>query len=661
MADRSASLAFILSLQDKVTAPLGKVKMGFAELSDQSEKHIKTIGLGLGGLTAGVVAIRESMEPALEVNRALGDVRSLGVAEDALSALNSKSLEFAVNYGENAKDFVASAYLIEGAIKGLAGNQLATFTNTSNLLAKATKTDAETMGEYVGTLYNLQKSQADVMGKAAWVEKLGGQTALAVQLFRTSGAAMKDAFKEAGAIAATSGVDLAEQMAVIGTLSSTMEGGDAGGRYKAFFENIGAASEKLGMKFTDQQGKMLPMMTILDKLQGKFGDLTSASAGAKLLEAFGGEGAQVIGALAKDTDRLRNGIEQLGKVRGLENAEQMARAMVDPWQQWASLVEVMRTVFGQVLIPVLSPFMTKMVDIGKTLVRWSQLFPNITRVIGITALSIMGIVAAMSALTMVVGIMRMTWLGMLTVWKVFQLMGLRTVAVFILQKVVMLAYVAVIYTLSAGLALIRGAMLLWQGAIWLVNAALLASPVVWIVVGIVALVAAIAAAVFYWDEWTTALMNTAAFQAVAETFQKLSDWFNSMGGWSGMAKAAWDSIVGIFTKAVNGVIELLNSIPGVNIEARFGGMPEVPGVDAAASASDTANAAQKAQQTINAAIPSLSPARPSAVPPGGLLTSIQNNNSSQNKGTHVENVNIHTGKQMTPLEMENMVAMAVGG
>jgi methylthioribose-1-phosphate isomerase len=128
-----------------------------------------------------------------------------------------------------------------------------------------------------------------------------------------------------------------------------------------------------------------------------------------------------------------------------------------------------------------------------------------------------------------------------------------------------------------------------------------------------------------------------------------------------MAKAAWDSIVGIFTKAVNGVIELLNSIPGVNIEARFGGMPEVPGVDAATNAADTANAAQKAQQTINAAIPSLSPARPSAVPPGGLLTSIQNNNSSQNKGTHVENVNIHTAKPMNPLEVENMVAMAVGG
>ncbi|RON41802.1 phage tail tape measure protein [Pseudomonas brassicacearum] len=677
MADRSASLAFILSLTDKVTAPLGKVKMGFSDLAEQSEKHIKSIGLGLGGLTAAVVGIQQSMAPALEVNRALGDVRSLGVAEDALTALNSKSLEFAVNYGENAREFVASAYQIDGAIKGLVGNQLATFTNASNLVAKATKTDAATMGEYVGTLYNLQKSQADAMGKGAWVEKLGGQTALAVQLFRTSGAAMKDAFKEAGAIATTAGVDLAEQMAVIGTLSSTMEGGDAGGRYKAFFENIGAASEKLGMKFTDQQGKILPIMSILDKLQGKFGDLTSASAGAKLMEAFGGEGAQVIGALAKDTGRLRDGLDQLGKVRGLEKAEQMAQAMVDPWQQWASLVEVMRVVFGQVLIPVLSPFMNKMVEIGKTLVRWSQLFPNITRVIGITALTIMTIIGAMSLLTLTVGIAKMTWLGLLTVWKVLNMTGLRSVAMFIYHTVMVIAFGAGLALMYTWMGLVRTGMLLWQGAIWLVNAALLANPIVWIVIGVIALVAAVAAAISFWDEWTTALLNSEAFKWVSAQLQALSDWFNSMGGWSGMAKAAWDGIVSIFHKAVNGLIELLNSIPGVNIEARFGGMPEVPGIDAATNAADkatagqkvqqsinaadTATAAQKAQQTINAAIPSISPTRPTAVPPGGLLTSIQNNSNSQNKGVHVENMTIQNSKPMNPLEMENMMAMAVGG
>lgn len=661
MADRSARLDFILALTDKVTAPLGKVKMGFSELTEQSEKNIKTMGMGLAGVTGAFVGINQSLQPALEMNRALGEVKSLGVAEDALTALNQKALEFSVNYGENARDFVASAYSIEGAIKGLTGSQLATFTNTSNLLAKATKSNAETMGAYVGTMYNLFKGQADAMGKGEWVEKLGGQTALAVQLFRTDGAQLKDAFKEVGSIATAAGVDIAEQFAVIGSLSSTMEGGDAGGRYKAFFENLGAASEKMGLKFTDSNGKALPMLQIMDKLQGKLGDLTSASASAKLMDAFGGEGAQVISSLAKDTDRLRNGMEKLGKVRGLEDAQNMAMAMVDPWQQFGAAVEALRIAFGQALIPILTPLMAKLSGIAGTMTRWTQMFPNITRVIGIVTLTILALIAAMSLLTFAVGAGRMVWLAMVTVWKVVQMISLRTTAVFLMQKLMMLTYITVVYGLTAVLTLIRGAMLMWQGAIWLVNAALLANPVVWIVVGVMALVAAVIAAVVYWDEWTAALMNSEAFKWVSDQLTALTDWFASMGGWSGMAKAAWDGIVAIFHTAINSLIEMLNKIPGVDIETRFGAMPEVPGTDIGVNTVDSAAAAQRAQQTINAAIPSLSPARPNAVPQGGLLTSIQNNNSSQNKGMHVEKVEIHNSKPMTSLEMENMVAMSVGG
>jgi TP901 family phage tail tape measure protein len=661
MADRSARLDFILALTDKVTAPLGKVKMGFSELTEQSEKNIKTMGMGLAGVTGAFVGINESLQPALEMNRALGEVKSLGVAEDALTALNQKSLEFSVNYGENARDFVASAYSIEGAIKGLTGSQLATFTNTSNLLAKATKSDADTMGAYVGTMYNLFKGQADAMGKGEWVEKLGGQTALAVQLFRTDGAQLKDAFKEVGSIATAAGVDIAEQFAVIGSLSSTMEGGDAGGRYKAFFENLGAASEKMGMKFTDSNGKALPMLQIMEKLQGKLGDLTSASASAKLMEVFGGEGAQVISSLAKDTDRLRNGMDKLGKVRGLEDAENMAKAMVDPWQQFAAAVEALRIAFGQALIPILTPLMAKLSGIAGTFTRWTQVFPNITRVIGITTLTILAIIAAISLLTFAIGAGRMAWLAMVSVWKVVQLLNLRTAAGFVLQKLAILAYLSILTLFGAAMLVVRGVMLAWQGAIWLVNFALTANPIGVVVMGIAALVAVVVAAVVYWGKWTSALMNTEAFKWVSAQLKALSDWFTSMGGWSGMAKAAWDGIVAIFHKSINTLIELLNKIPGVDIETKFGAMPEVPGTDIGVNTVDGAAAAQKARETINSAIPTLSPARPNAVPPGGLLTSIQNNNSSQNKGTHVETLNIHTGKPMTPLELENMMSMAVPG
>ena len=781
----SSRLEFILALTDKVTAPLAKVTAGFNDLAEKSEANIKQIGTGAAGLWASLTGIEATLEPALQVNRALGDVRSLGVAEDALDALNAKALDFSVAYGENAESFVASAYKIEGAIKGLAGEQLATFTNTSSVLAKATKTDQDVMGEYVGTLYNLQKQQADAMGKSQWVEKLGGQTALAVQLFRTSGEQMKEGFKEAGAIATASGIDLAEQMAVIGSLSSTMEGGDAGGRYKAFFENIGNASEKLGIKFTDTNGKVMPMLDILAKLQGKFGDLRNAAANAKLVEAFGGEGAQVIGALAQDTTRLKNGMDQLGKVRGLEQAEKMAQAMVDPWQQFGAAVQALRIAFGQALIPMLQPLMTRLVAIGKTLTRWTQLFPNITRVMGIATLAVLGITAALSALTVIVGLSKMAAMGLQVVWALLTWTGWRSIAMFVAHSIQCVLLVARVLAMIAVMGLAKGAMLLWQGAIWLVNAAMMANPALLVVAGIVALVAAVVAAIVYWDELSAAIMNTAAFQWVDQQLQKLNAWFGSMGGWSGLAQAAWAEIVAIFQDAIGSLVDMLNKIPGVNIETSFGDMPaapkvpEIPGqtvpvgvtpvvspllplpsaealmqvqpaaplvtpVPAAAvqptpaakaleqqprpylqvvppsvatlpelpaasarsvpavpslklvppvpasvarlqerapeqpgslapilkalelqpkvqlQTAEPAEQVERSRERLAQVAPSVAPSRPTAVPQGGLFKQIQNTTQNQDRKFHVEKVEIHTSKPMTPLELENMIGMAVG-
>lgn len=495
-----------------------------------------------------------------------------------------------------------------------------------------------------------------------------------------------------------------------------MEGGDAGGMYKALFENIGAGSEKLGMKFTDQNGKLLPMLDILDKLQGKLGDLTTAAAGTALTDAFGGEGARVIGALAKDTGRLRNGMEQLGNVRGLESADKMARAMVDPWQQFGAAVQALRIAFGQALMPILEPLMAKLTGVAQTLTRWSQLFPNITRVVSITALTVLGITAVMSALTLVVGVSKMVWLGLVTVWKILTWTGFRSIAMFLIHVAMATTFVLSMMAMVAWMGLVRGAMLLWQGAIWLVNAALLANPIVWIVVGVVALIAAVAAAVYYWDEWTTALLNSEAFKWVSDQLQGLSDWFSSMDGWTGMAKAAWDGIINIFKGAINGLIEMLNKIPGVQIDAAFGDLPAPPQVSdigvaqmqaqpapplvmaqtpvlppAAAHAMQPLAASQpgamslatslipptqapalvtaappqvkaeQSQERLNSSLSSLSPSRPNAVPKGGLLSSIQNTSQTQNKATHVENLNITNTKPMSPLELENMMSMAVGG
>ena len=324
--------------------------------------------------------------------------------------------------------------------------------------------------------------------------------------------------------------------------------------------------------------------------------------------------------------------------------------------------------------------------------------------------------AVMSALTLAVGIGRMVWLGMITVWKVLTWTGYRSIAMFLFHTAMATAFVVSLVAMVAWMGIVRGAMLLWQGAIWLVNAALLANPIVWIVVGVVALIAAVAAAVYYWDEWTTALLNSEAFKWVSDQLQGLSDWFSSMDGWTGMAKAAWDGIINIFKGAINDLIEMLNKIPGVQIDAAFGDLPAPPQVPdigvaqmqaqpapplvmaqtpvlppaaahavqplaasqpgamslatslipptqapALVTAAPPQAKAEQSQERLNSSLSSLSPSRPNAVPKGGLLSSIQNTSQTQNKATHVENLNITNTKPMSPLELENMMSMAVGG
>lgn len=650
-ASGTSKLDFVLRLVDQVTRPLGRVNQSFSQLGQQGANGIKQMGVGLAGLVGTGYALQQSLQPALTQNAALGTVKSLGVAGDALDLLNTKSLQFSIAYGENATAFVSSAYDIQSAIAGLTGTQLATFTGASNVLAKATKADAATITNYVGTMYGIFKGQADAMGKGEWVENLAGTTALAVQMFKTTGAQMSAAFTGIGANATSAGVGLSEQMAILGTLQATMSGGEAGTKYKAFLSGVGNAQDKLGLQFTDSQGRLLPMLNILDKLKVKFGDTLTVADSDVLKKAFGSdEAVGLIKLLMNDTAGLANSMDQLGKVKGMEQAETMAKAMVDPWQRFHSAIEAVRISFGQRLLPTLNPLIERLAEGGSSVTRWTTLFPNLTRVIGLTVLGVVALTASVALMTFVFGVWRTAVVPVIMLWKLLTLVAWRSVGAFLMHTLMITLYVAGLGLLVLWMGLAKGGMLLWQAAIWLTNAALWANPVTWIVMGIIALVAVIVAAVYYWDEWTSALLNSAAFVWVSEQLTALSSWFESMGGWSGMAKAAWDGIVAIFHNAINGLIAMLNKIPGVDIKAQFGELPAGPNLD-------SLEAAKRAQQTINAAIPSLSPTRASAVPPGGLLTSIQNS-STQNNGKQVENVNIYTNKPMTSHDLQGLMELA---
>ncbi|ECL5586546.1 phage tail tape measure protein, partial [Salmonella enterica] len=303
----------------------------------------------------------------------------------------------------SASAFVRSAYDIQSAISGLQGNELSRFTEVSNILAKATKSDAATITDYMGTMYGIFQNTADKMGRTKWVEQIAGQTAYAVKLFKTDGNKMAAAFSAIGANAQAMKVSTAEQFAVLGRMGTTMGGSEAATKYKQFLASVGNAQKTLGLNFTKKDGTLKSVVDIIDQIKGKYGDLSKVADSDLIKKAFGSdEATSFLKFMMRNTDGIRKDIENFSKIKGMNKVVEMAKKMVDPWDQVCSLLEQVRVSIGLRLDPVLAPFLQKIIAGGKAFMKWLDTFPNIARWLGyITAMTLaFAAVGALANITM---------------------------------------------------------------------------------------------------------------------------------------------------------------------------------------------------------------------------------------------------------------------
>ena len=266
-------LMFSIGVRDEASGPVGKLQKVLNSTQKQAGAAFGKIGGGALAVAGAGLAVQTLVAPALEMNRALAEGSSLDVDAKGLRMLDATAKRYAMSYGGSAKEFVDASYAIQSGIAGLTGEELSSFTYASAVMAKATKADASTMTAYTGTMYGIFQKQAEAQGKAAWIEDMAGKTAHAIKVFKTSGYEMSSAFTALGANATSAGISLDEQMAILGKLQATMSGSEAGTKYKAFLRGVGNAQKELGMTFVDSQGKMLPVLQILEKLKKKYGAL----------------------------------------------------------------------------------------------------------------------------------------------------------------------------------------------------------------------------------------------------------------------------------------------------------------------------------------------------------------------------------------------------
>ncbi len=530
-------LMFTVGLIDQITKPIAKISHSLNGLSSDYQTGTMKMASGVAGIAASGYALQNALMPAIEMDRVLGEVKSLGVRESALKQLTDTSYQYALKYGKSATEFVSSSYDIQSAIAGLNDADLSAFTMSSNVLAAATKSDAATITNYMGTMYGIFKNQAETMGKSAWVEKITGMTAQSVQAFKTTGSEMSAAFTSLGADANSAGIAVNEQMAILGTLQATMSGSEAGTKYSAFLAGVGKAQSALGLSFTDSQGRMLPMVDILTEIRSKYGDVIDVAEGDQLAKAFGSKNAvSTIKLLLTDINGLNDSINSLGQVNGMQKAEEMAMAMTDQSERLAQSWYVIRAAWGAAILPAFNDFVGLIADMGTNVVWFTEQFPTLTRWIGYAAVAVLGLVAAGGLFTVIMGASKMAMVA----WGVAAM-----------------TWTGITTALSAGLSTLRSVM-------FALNIVMYANPIGLIVAAIAAAIVAVGALIYYWDD-------------LKASFADIS-WINVL--LTGL-EYAWKAVEVLFAPLL-WALEELADLAGIELDTSFEGMKKMIGVEAIA-------------------------------------------------------------------------------
>lgn len=451
-------LSVILNLVDNLSGQMNNVQSSVSGSVDKLNSAFGTMQkagvamAGIGGTITGLAM--KTVTATFDTQNALGELSSLGVKD--LKAVEDAAKSFSNTWAGTSKaDFITASYDIKSGIASLTDEGVAQFTQLAALTGKATKSTTEEMGSLFATGYGIYKGFYDDMSDLEFGEMFSAGIATAVKNYKTSGSEMASAISALGATATNANVPLEEQLAIMGQLQTTMSGSEAATKYKSFLNQASSAGEKLGLTFLDTNNQLLSMPDILTELKSKYGETIDAVEKRELKEAFGtDEAVALIDLLYNNVETLDSGIQDLqGSMKnGISVTEEMAEAINNtPEQKFQVLKQQIHNnveELGNGLLPAVNNTMDKVSGLIQKGSKWIsnnqetvQSIMNIALKLGVflvIAGSVMGVIGSLGKLFLsaknAIGLVKTATLGM--------------------------------------------------------NTAFLASPITWVIVGIVALVAA---------------------------------------------------------------------------------------------------------------------------------------------------------------------------
>lgn len=598
-------LSLIMNMVDNITGPMGRISSSvnggvsrLQKLESAFGGMVKagTVMTELGSSIAG--AALAPVEATFETRRALGELASLGVKD--LEAVEDAARSFSDQWAGTSKaDFISASYDIKSGIAPLTDEGVADFTTLAALTGKATKSTVGEMTSLFATGYGIYKGFYDDLTDLEFGEMFSAGISKSVQQFKTTGSEMAAAIESLGASATNAKVPLEEQLSVLGMLQATMSGSEAGTKYAAFIQSAAKGGEELGLAFVDANNQIKSLPEILDLLRGKYGDTIDAIEKQEIATAFGtDEAVDLIDLLYSKTGELQDNVLSLYDAmgQGTAVASEMASAMneTEP-EKFERLQQQLHNVAeaaGSTLLPVVNDLMEGAAGVIQKGAEWVENHQNLVRIILLAALTLGGFLAVAGTCIAVVGGVGIVFTktaglvkgfigvirGLPDLFETIALYGMEagdairngfnrirtagstavtavknvTLRIASMAKTAVVSGVTALKNMALGLvSMARQAVVTAVTAmpgliasVWSFTAALLANPITWVVVGIVALIAALILLWQNWDSvtaflqnaWNTACSKIAAgLEWLKQGFQSIMDWISEKIAWFGEA------------------------------------------------------------------------------------------------------------------------------
>lgn len=610
------NLSLVMNMIDNLTGPMAGVTTGVGQSVSKLEAMNQTLGSAAmtGAAMAGVGvqitdAVLAPVSATFETRRAIGELASLGIQD--LSAIEDAARSFSDEWAGTTKpEFISAAYDIKSGIASLSDEGVARFTALAGLTGKATKSTVAEMTSLFASGYGIYKGYYDDMSDLEFGEMFSAGIAKSVQQFKTTGSGMAQSIQSLGGSATTANVPLEEQLSILGMLQATMSGAEAGTKYKAFLRSAAKGGEELGLSFMDANNQLLSMPEILDILRGRFGETMDAAEKMELQKAFGdSESVALIDLMYSKTGELQSNIlgmyDALGSGTGV--AKEMASAMneTEPerFDRLQQRLQNVKETIGNSLLPTINDFMSKAEQILTSTGAWIEKNQELVKIIMIAALGLGGFLTVAGTTIAVVsglGLIFTKTAGLIASFKTiskglpglfdtirlcgmyagdgirkgFSLIkgvgagavsSIKSVAISVasMAKTAVISGASALKTMALGLvgmakqAIITATTALpgLIAGVWSFTAALLANPVTWIVIAIIALIAAIVLLWMNWDS-VTAWLKT-AWDACCKAVGVAINW---VVGYFQFMMNIWKTVINGIVSGFNWVKDGIGSI-----------------------------------------------------------------------------------------------------